>query len=70
MIITLDNALAHYARIIARDLDMDVLNLAGGGAAGGMGRRCTPSAVRSCARALRSSPMRYIWLTRLPMRIW
>ncbi len=34
---TLDNALAHYAEIIARDLDIDVLNLAGGGAAGGMG---------------------------------
>ena len=50
MIITLDNALAHYARIIARDLDMDVLNPAGGGAAGGMGQRCTPSAARSCAR--------------------
>ena len=37
MIRTLDNALAHYAKIIARDLDIDVLNLAGGGAAGGMG---------------------------------
>ena len=37
MVRTLDNALAHYANIIARDLDIDVLNLAGGGAAGGMG---------------------------------
>lgn len=37
MIVTLDNALAHYASVIARDLDIDVLNLAGGGAAGGMG---------------------------------
>ncbi|QLR44418.1 glycerate kinase [Enterobacter sp. RHBSTW-00994] len=37
MIESLDNGLAHYARIIARDLDIDVLNLAGGGAAGGMG---------------------------------
>ena len=37
MIVTLDNALAQYARVIARDLDIDVLNLAGGGAAGGMG---------------------------------
>ena len=37
MVRTLDNALAHYAKIIARDLDIDVLNLAGGGAAGGMG---------------------------------
>lgn len=34
---TLDNALAHYAQVIARDLDIDVINLAGGGAAGGMG---------------------------------
>jgi len=33
----LDNALHHYARIIQRDLDVDVLTLAGGGAAGGMG---------------------------------
>ncbi len=33
----LDTALAHYAQIIARDLDVDVLELAGGGAAGGMG---------------------------------
>lgn len=33
----LDTALAHYARIIARDLGVDVLELAGGGAAGGMG---------------------------------
>lgn len=37
MIATLDEALAHYARIIARDLDIEVLHLAGGGAAGGMG---------------------------------
>lgn len=37
MVRTLDNALAHYAKIIARDLDIDVLNTAGGGAAGGMG---------------------------------
>ena len=37
MIVTLDNALAQYANIIARDLDIDVLNLEGGGAAGGMG---------------------------------
>jgi glycerate kinase len=51
MIVTLDNALAHYARVIARDLDIDVLNLAGGGAAGAW--RCTPFAARSCARALR-----------------
>lgn len=33
----LDTALAHYAQIIARDLKVDVLELAGGGAAGGMG---------------------------------
>ena len=37
MIVTLDNALAHYAQVIARDLGIDVLNLSGGGAAGGMG---------------------------------
>ncbi|WP_313773285.1 glycerate kinase [Enterobacter huaxiensis] len=37
MIITLDKALAHYARVIARDLDIDVVGLDGGGAAGGMG---------------------------------
>jgi glycerate kinase len=37
MVVTLDNALAHYARVIARDLSIDVTNLAGGGAAGGMG---------------------------------
>ncbi|MDU4356814.1 MULTISPECIES: glycerate kinase [Enterobacteriaceae] len=37
MIARLDQALGHYAKIIARDLDQDVLNLAGGGAAGGMG---------------------------------
>lgn len=37
MIARLDAALAHYAKIIARDLDVDVLNLEGGGAAGGMG---------------------------------
>lgn len=36
-IVFLDNALHHYARIIQRDLDVDVLTLAGGGAAGGMG---------------------------------
>ena len=33
----LDTALVHYAQIIARDLEVDVLELAGGGAAGGMG---------------------------------
>ena len=37
MIARLDDSLAHYAKIIARDLDIDVLNLEGGGAAGGMG---------------------------------
>lgn len=37
MITRLDNALHRYAKIIQRDLDMDVLTLAGGGAAGGMG---------------------------------
>lgn len=33
----LDQALTHYADIIHRDLDIDVLHIAGGGAAGGMG---------------------------------
>ncbi len=33
----LDHALHHYAKIIQRDLDVDVFTLAGGGAAGGMG---------------------------------
>ena len=33
----LDNALAHYAEVIHRELDIDVLSIAGGGAAGGMG---------------------------------
>ena len=33
----LDKALAHYAEIILRDLDIVVLLIAGGGAAGGMG---------------------------------
>lgn len=33
----LDSALAHYAAIIQRDLDIDVLHIPGGGAAGGMG---------------------------------
>jgi len=37
MIARLDKALAHYAELIARDLQLDVVNLAGGGAAGGMG---------------------------------
>ncbi|MDA8478571.1 glycerate kinase [Citrobacter sp. Awk 4] len=37
MISRLDKALAHYAQLIARDLDVDVSELAGGGAAGGMG---------------------------------
>ncbi|WP_034946730.1 glycerate kinase [Erwinia oleae] len=33
----LDDALAHYAAVIRRDLDIDVLSVPGGGAAGGMG---------------------------------
>ncbi|MEM6052544.1 glycerate kinase [Erwinia sp. P7711] len=33
----LDRALAHYAEVIHRELDIDVLTIAGGGAAGGMG---------------------------------
>ncbi|MGP3593429.1 glycerate kinase [Vagococcus sp. WN89Y] len=37
MIARLDKALTHYAEIISRDLQFDVLNLSGGGAAGGMG---------------------------------
>ncbi len=32
-----DTALTRYAHLIARDLHVDVLDLAGGGAAGGMG---------------------------------
>ena len=37
MIASLDKALAHFAEIIHRDLELDVLHLEGGGAAGGMG---------------------------------
>ena len=37
MIVRLDKALVHYAQLIARDLNVDVSGLAGGGAAGGMG---------------------------------
>lgn len=37
MIARLDNALSHYAQIIASDLGLEVSELAGGGAAGGMG---------------------------------
>lgn len=37
MIPRLDRALTHYAQLIARDLDVNVLELVGGGAAGGMG---------------------------------
>lgn len=37
MVKQLDDALEHYADVIARDLDIDVRNLPGGGAAGGMG---------------------------------
>lgn len=37
LVTQLDNALAHYAKIIQRDLDIDVLHIPGGGAAGGMG---------------------------------
>lgn len=37
LVAQLDAALAHYAAIIQRDLDIDVLHISGGGAAGGMG---------------------------------
>lgn len=37
MISRLDGALARYAKIIERDIDISVLELSGGGAAGGMG---------------------------------
>lgn len=37
MVTKLDQALEHYAKIISRDLDIDVMMLSGGGAAGGMG---------------------------------
>ncbi|URQ60160.1 glycerate kinase [Pantoea alhagi] len=37
LVTQLDCALAHYAGIIQRDLDIDVLHIPGGGAAGGMG---------------------------------
>ncbi|MEM6162109.1 glycerate kinase [Erwinia sp. P6884] len=37
LVTQLDNALAHYAGIILRDLGIDVLSVPGGGAAGGMG---------------------------------
>lgn len=53
MIPCLDNALAHFADIIHRDLELDVLHLEGGGAAGEWARACTPFAAQSCGRALR-----------------
>ncbi|QHM72238.1 glycerate kinase [Mixta intestinalis] len=37
LVTRLDAALEHYAAIIQRDLDIDVLHVPGGGAAGGMG---------------------------------
>jgi glycerate kinase len=37
MIITLDNALSHFADIIKRDLDKDIKDVPGAGAAGGLG---------------------------------
>jgi len=37
LVAQLDRALEHYAKIIQRDLDIDVLHVPGGGAAGGMG---------------------------------
>ncbi|KQC10424.1 MAG: glycerate kinase [Candidatus Cloacimonas sp. SDB] len=37
MIVTLDNALSHFADIIKRDLDKDIKNIPGAGAAGGLG---------------------------------
>lgn len=37
MVQELDNALRHYATIIQRDLGVDVLDIPGGGAAGGLG---------------------------------
>ncbi len=61
MIDRLDSGLRHYARIIARDLDCDVLSTEGGGAAGGWARRCMRFVARNCARALRLSPMRCSW---------
>lgn len=37
MVEQLDQALAHYSSIIKRDLDVDILNVPGAGAAGGLG---------------------------------
>lgn len=37
MIVILDDALAHFADIIKRDLDQDIKNIPGAGAAGGLG---------------------------------
>ena len=37
MIVTLDNALSHFADIIKRDLGKDIKNIPGAGAAGGLG---------------------------------
>lgn len=53
MITRLDRALTHYAQLIARDLDVNVLDLAGGGAAGGMGAALYAFAAHSCAAVLR-----------------
>lgn len=36
-VVILDNALLHYSNVIKRDLDFDLTNFAGGGAAGGLG---------------------------------
>lgn len=57
MIASLDKALAHFAEIIHRDLELDVLHLEGGGAAArraAWARACMPFAGLSCGRALRS----------------
>lgn len=70
MIATLDEALAHYARIIAGIWISRFYILPAAVPPGGWGRRCTPFAARSCARGLRLSPTRYTLTGRSPMRIW
>lgn len=70
MIVALDNALAQYARVIARDLDIDVLNLAGGGAWWHGGRAVRFLRRAAFARVLNRDDALHPWPTRWPMRIW
>src|SRR5471032_2406342 len=62
MVGQLDGYLRHYADVIRRDLNIDVDNIPGGGAAGGMSAALHAFCKADLRQGIESSPKRSVWM--------